>query len=617
MAGNLARGNDLKIGQGRGLRILTWFGVAFLLLPLVILVAYSFNDARTGTEWTGFTLKWYRDVAHDASLWAAVRNSLIIALISTLVSTILGTMGAFLLAKHRFRGKKLFQNLLYVPVIVPEIIFGISLLALFMLVRFPLGIFSVICAHITFIFPFVTMIIMARVINLPDSLGEASLDLGATRWQTFRKVILPNISPGVVSGALFGFTLSIDDFIVTFFTAGVGASTLPLKIYSLIKFGITPAINAISTLLILFTLLALYLSNRLQKSQRINRKIRLALAVVAGAVIMMLMATTFFSGSGQKLNLYNYSNYIDENLLKKFESETGINVTLDYFNDNEEMLSKLQMGVSGYDIIVSSGYMVETLKNKGLIAPIDKSAIPNCRYLTPGFGKMEYDTTGRYYVPYVYCFTGIVYNSDYVKEPVDSWAALWDPRYAGKISMVDDMKEAFAVACMLLGYDLNSADTVQLREARDLLMRQKPLLKKYESNSTELFLTNGDVWIAQGWTGQIARLVKSDPKFRMGQPKQGALFWSDNLCIPANAPNKANAEKFINFLLDPANSAQNMNAITYAMPNDSAVKLLDSEFRNNPIIFPDIKDLTRLKIYRDAGDFTRHIDKAWTELKVK
>jgi len=181
MAGNLARGNDLGIGQGKGLKLLTWFGVLFLLLPLIILIVFSFNEARTGTHWSGFSLKWYRAVFHDANLWVAVKNSLIIACISTMVSTILGTMGALVLAKYRFRGKKLFQNILYVPVIVPEILFGVSLLAIFMLIKFPLGILSVICAHITFTFPFVTMVILPKVINMPGSLEEASLDLGASR----------------------------------------------------------------------------------------------------------------------------------------------------------------------------------------------------------------------------------------------------------------------------------------------------------------------------------------------------------------------------------------------------------------------------------------------------
>lgn len=616
MAGNLARGNDLGIGQGKGLKLVTWFGVLFLLLPLIILITFSFNEARTGTHWSGFSLKWYRAVFHDGNLWVAVRNSLIIACLSTLVSTVLGTMGALLLARHRFRGKKLFQNMLYVPVIVPEILFGVSLLAIFMLIKFPLGILSVICAHITFTFPFVTMVILPKVINMPGSLEEASLDLGATRWQTFIKVILPNISPGVVSGALFGFTLSIDDFIVTFFTAGVGSSTLPLKIYSLIKFGITPAINAISTILIVFTLLILFFSNQIGKSQRISKKIKMALYGLAGTILVVLTASAFFTGKGEKLNLYNYSSYLDEGLIKDFEEQTGIDVTLDYFSDNEEMLSKLQMGVTGYDLIVPSGYMVELLVREGLIQTIDKSNIPNFKYLRPGFTKMEYDTTGKYFVPYAYCLTGIVYNSDFVKDSVDSWKIMWNTRYKGRISMLDDMKECFSVACMVLGFPFDP-DTSHLRQARDLLIRQKPLLKKYESNSVELFMADGDIWIAQAWTGQIARLAEMDPKFKMGNPMEGSLFWADNFCIPSHAPHKANAEKFINFMLDPANSARNMKSIIYAMPNDSAQSLLPPEFRNNRIIFPDVSDFSKLDIFRDMGDFNKNIDKAWTELKVR
>lgn len=615
MAGNLARGNDLGIGQGKGLKAITWIGVLFLLLPLIILILFSFNEARTGTHWSGFSLKWYKAVFQDSNLWAAVRNSLIIACISTLVTTVLGTMGALLLAKYRFKGKKLFQNLLYIPIIVPEILFGVSLLALFMLIKFPLGILSVICAHITFSFPFVTMVILPKVLNLPGSLEEASLDLGATRWQTLIRVILPNISPGVVSGALFGFTLSIDDFIVTFFTAGVGSSTLPLKIYSLIKFGITPAINAISTILIVFTVLILFFSNRLSKSQRISRRIKITLYGILGAILLVLTASTFMSHKGEKLNIYNYSGYLDDQLVKEFEEQTGIDVTLDYYNDNEEMLSKLQMGVSGYDLIVPSGYTVEMLIQMDLIQPVDLAAIPNYQFLNPAFRKMEYDTTGRYYIPYAYGFTGLVYNSDFVKDSVDSWKILWDSKYKGKMLVLDDMKEAFIMAFMVLGYPF-TADTARLREARDLLIEQKPLLKKYESSSVELFMADGDVWIAHAWNGQIYRLSQLDPKFKMGHPKEGTLFWTDNLCIPSGAPNKANAERFINFLIDPANSARNIATISFAMPNDSARKLLPPALRDNPILFPEVPDWTRIKLIRNMGTFNRNIDKAWTELKV-
>jgi len=615
MAERVSRSNDLGFGQGRGLKILTWAGVLFLLLPLFILIVYSFNDSRTVTHWEGFSLRWYRSVFSDSGMCAAIRNSVIIALFSTLIATALGTLAALLLAKYRFAGKKLFQNLLYVPVILPEIIFGVALLALFILIRFPLGILSVICAHITFSFPFATMVILGKAINLPNSLTEASLDLGAGRWQTFRYIILPNLSPGIVSGALFAFTMSIDDFVITFFTAGVGASTLPLKIYSLIKYGITPSINAVSTLLILFTITALLLSHFLQKSEKISRPLKLSLAGLILLILVVLIVSPVFTRNKNRLNIYNYSGYLDENLINQFSEQTGIKVTLDYYNDNEELLTRMKMGVSGYDIIFPSGYMVGIMKRQNLLAPFDFASMPNYRHIRPDFKKMPFDTSGRYYVPYAYGFTGIVYNSTYIEEPVDSWKVLWDARYKGKILMVDEMREVFHVAYKMLGYPKDT-DPKKLNNARDLLIRQKPLLRKYESNAIETMMASEEVWIAQVWNGFIYKLKKQDPKFKLGYPKEGVLFFIDNLCIPANAPNKENARRFIDFLLDPAHSAQNIISIGYAMPNDSARQLIDPQLVNDPSLFPDVPDFSQVETSLDLGEFNRELTRAWTEVKA-
>ncbi len=616
MAGNLARGNDLNIGQGKFLKIMTIAGIIFLLLPLIILIIFSFNESRTVTQWTGFSLKWYGKVLNDSSIWIAVRNSLVIAILSTIISTVLATLAAMLLGKYKFWGKQLFHNLMYVPVILPEIIFGVSLLALFMLIKFPLGIFSIVVAHITFSFPFATMIILAKVLNLPPSLEEASLDLGAGRWHTFRKVILPNIMPGVVSGALFAFTLSIDDFVVTFFTAGVGASTLPLKIYSLIKFGITPSVNAISTILIVFTIIILYASNVLQKSQRISKKFKTALAIFAAFIIGILVVSPFITSSGNQLNIYNYSDYLDEDLIKEFEKETGIKVNYDYFNDNEELLAKLEMGVEGYDLIFPTNYMVKIMRERNLIAPINFNAIPNYQYIDPMFRKLSYDTSGQYYIPYAYGYTAMVYNSDFIKEPVDSWKVLFNEKYKGRIMMLNDVREVFGVGYQLLGINVTTS-TDDLMKVKDLMISQKPLVRRYESNALDVVMLSGDVWIAHAYNGAIAKLNRIDKKFKLGLPREGSLFWVDNMSIPANAPNRLNAEKFINFLLDPANSARNIIKIEHAMPNDSAVQLLDKEYQENQIIFPDLAKFKDLEMIEDMGDFNKHIEKAWTELKVK
>lgn len=615
MAGNLARGNDLNIGQGKVLKGFTIFGLIFLLLPLIILVVFSFNESKTVTHWTGFSLKWYQAVFQDKSMWLAVKNSMIIAVVSTIFTTILGTMSAIVIAKHAFRGKQLFQNLLYVPVILPEIIFGVSLLALFMLLGFPLGVLSVIVAHITFSFPFVTMIVLAKVLNLPNSLEEASLDLGARKWQTFVKVILPNISSGIVSGALFAFTLSIDDFVITFFTAGVGASTLPLKIYSLIKFGMTPAINAVSTILILFTIIALYLSNKLQNSQRIGKKFRMSVLIGFSLIIFAGLIAPLFNQNEKQLNIYNYSSYLDEGVIRDFEKEYGIKVSLDYYNDNEELLSRLQMGVAGYDLIVPTGYMVKIMISKGLLAEINRANIPNYQYLNESMLNLPYDPNGLYSLPYSYGTTGIVYNSEKIQSEVNSWGILWDESLKGKITMLDDVKETF-FAAMTFNGDSFLADTAALFNARNLLIRQKPLLKKYESNAVEDLMLSEDVWVAHAWNGQAARLSAMDSKFKFVLPAEGATFWTDNLCIPANSEHKEEAELFIDFLLRPENSAQNMTSIAYAMANDSARQLLDSAFRYNYIIFPEENQIKRLTIVEDLGEFNKALDRAWTEVKA-
>lgn len=237
---------------------------AFLYVPLIVVVAYSFNDSRLNAEWVGFTLDWYRVLFSDAEMLAAARNSLLIALVSSTVATVLGTMAG--LAMHRWRPRWL-PLLVVTPVAMPEILLGVSLLVFFIQVlHLTLGFVSVVLAHITFSIGFVAIVVRARLAGMDESIFEAARDLGATPWQTFRLVTLPLILPAVVAGFLMSFTLSIDDFVITFFTAGVGVSTLPLQIYSMIKIAVTPEVNAVSTLLMLLTLVLVLLAARFDKT---------------------------------------------------------------------------------------------------------------------------------------------------------------------------------------------------------------------------------------------------------------------------------------------------------------------------------------------------------------
>ncbi len=616
MEGGLSRANDLRIGKGWWLRVLSSLVVLFLLSPLLLLMFFSFNASRNITSWSGFTLDWYAVAFSDRALWIAVRNSLIIAVASTAASTVLGTLAALALGKYSFRGRALFQSLLHVPIIIPEIIFGISLLALFVFIRMPLGIVSIICAHITFSISFVTLIVLAKVRNFDRNLENACLDLGATRLQAFFHVVLPAISPGIIAGALFAFTLSLDDFVVTFFTAGPGSSTLPLKIYSLIKFGITPAVNAVSTILIVLTASTIIAATLIQTGAQTSRAIRLFSYVLLGVIGIALCAFTLFSPREERVvRLYIFAEYIDQSILTDFQKTYGVKVTQDYTNSNEELLSKLQMGATGYDIIVPTGFMVQIMIREGLIAPLNPRNIPNLEHIDPTFRKLWYDPDGRYSVPYAYGFTGFVYNSSVVTDPVDSWNVMWDERYAGKLLMVDDMREVFAVSYIRLGYPPTDTDPSHLRQALELLMRQKPLLRKYEANLINDLLINGDALIAQDWSGNAFRLNQEHPEFKFVLPKEGCMMFIDNMCIPKKSTHKEEAELFLNFLLRPDVSARNMRKILYAMPNPDARRLLDENLRRDTILFPPVDDLSRYRITHDIGEFTIEMERAWTELR--
>ena len=236
---------------------------AFLYAPLVIVVAYSFNDSRLNAQWVGFTLDWYRKLFTNEEMLSAAWNSLVIGLTASAISTVLGTMAGY--AMHRYKLRVL-PVLVLAPIAIPEILMGVSLLIFFVMINLTLGLWSIALAHIAFCIGFVAIVVRARLAGMDDSLVEAARDLGATPFRAFRLVTLPLIMPGVIAGALMAFTLSIDDFVITFFTAGADAVTLPLKIYTMVKTSVTPEVNAVSTLLMLLTLLLIVIASRLSPS---------------------------------------------------------------------------------------------------------------------------------------------------------------------------------------------------------------------------------------------------------------------------------------------------------------------------------------------------------------
>jgi spermidine/putrescine transport system permease protein len=256
----------------------TLYGVAallyaFLYAPIVIVIVFSFNAARYGSRWQGFTWKWYQTLLENDQALTAAKNTLLLAVCSTLLATLLGTMLGFGLSRYQFPGRRFFTRLLYLPVFIPDIVMAVSLLLFYSLLRqwlglFPLGLGTMIFAHVTFQIPFVAIVVRSRMVGLDPALEEAARDLGANDWQTFLRITLPLILPGIAAGGMLAFTLSLDDFVVSFFTSGPGSTTLPILIYSSVKRGVTPDINALSTVIVLASMLAILTVALLQRGRR-------------------------------------------------------------------------------------------------------------------------------------------------------------------------------------------------------------------------------------------------------------------------------------------------------------------------------------------------------------
>jgi spermidine/putrescine transport system permease protein len=248
--------------------ILTWLATGiflFLYIPILILIIYSFNANKVVGVWTGFTTDWYRVLLRDQSFINAFRVSMWVAFWSTIISTLLGTLAALVLERYRFRGKLTFDAVMYLPIIIPDIVMALSTLLFFVIFSIPLSRYTILIAHVAFNIAFVALVVRARLADMDERLEEAASDLGANEWVTFRRVTLPLLMPGVVSGALLAFTLSLDDFVITFFVAGPGSTTLPVQVYSMIKFGVTPEVNAISTLMFIGSTLLVVISLILQR----------------------------------------------------------------------------------------------------------------------------------------------------------------------------------------------------------------------------------------------------------------------------------------------------------------------------------------------------------------
>lgn len=339
--------------------------------------------------------------------------------------------------------------------------------------------------------------------------------------------------------------------------------------------------------------------------------------LVAGLAMLLSLATAS-SAAEKKLNLFIWSEYLPESVIEKFTARTGIKVTVDTYDANEALEAKLQSGVADYDLVVPSDYMVRKLIVQKLVQPIDTAKLQNLKNLDPRFLNKKFDPGNKFSLPYFWGTTGLGYNKQQMKEPVDSWQVLFDAKNKGRILMLDDMRECFAVALKSMGKSLNDTQPATMKQAAALLTKQKTLVKTYNSGDFANILAAGDVALAHGYNGQIAAVVREHPdKLAYVVPKEGGTFWMDSVCIPAKARHTAEAMQFIDFIMEAEINAEIVNAMSYASANEAAKKLIKPEILKDTAIYPDDATIARCEFIEDIGEAVTAMDEFWTEIKAQ
>ena len=627
----------------------------FLYAPILTMMVLSFNTSKSRTQWGGFTLSWYQQMLSDPDILAALSNTLLIAFVSALAACILGTAAAIAINSMKPVSRTIIMGITNIPMLNADIVTGISLMLAFIAFGISLGFKTILIAHITFNIPYVILSVMPKLKQTDKSTYEAALDLGASPLYAFFKVVFPDILPGILSGFLLAFTMSLDDFIITHFTRGAGINTLSTLIYSQVRRGIQPSMYALSSVIFLTVLVLLLIANYRPKEKkpvpgsapsngslggtgkdpsRLPRQIQKwamgAAAVFIAASVTWVTWKNYSVSHTEELYVYNWGDYIDDEVVAMFEEGTGIKVTYDMFETNEEMYPVIEAGAVTYDVVCPSDYMIQKMIENDMLAEINFENVPNISQINPEYMEMSrsFDPENRYSVPYCWGTVGILYNTKRLEElgvePPKSWMDLWDPALKGEILMQDSVRDAFMVALKGLGYSMNTIDEKELQQAKDLLIQQKPLVQAYVIDQVRDKMIGGEAAVGVIYSGEMLYIqegVKNlglDYSLEYVVPEEGTNLWLDSWVIPKNAQNKENAEKWINFLCRPDIALRNFEYITYSTPNQGAFDLLDPEIQENKAVFPDLDSLENSEVYRYLGDEEEGVYNAlWKEVKSR
>lgn len=573
-------------------RVLGKVGMALLLVffyaPILFMIIFSFNSSKSLTHFTGFSLCWYEAMLKNHGMMESLYVTIIIALLATIISTIIGTITAIGLSKSKKVLRAFVSQVNDFPIMNPEIVTAIGLMLLFITFQIEKGFVTLLLAHIAFCIPYVILSIMPKIKSLDPNLADAAMDLGATPWQALVKVIVPQIMPGIVSGALIAFTMSFDDFVISYFVTGQGVKNLSIMVYTMSK-RINPSVNAISTLVVLLITITLIIVNVLpmiRKKTSPSKQNKPWKWAVVGVVVVGLVASLFglnkSAGSqpyaGQTLHVYNWGEYTGENIISGFEELTGAKVIMDNFDSNEQMYIKVANG-DAYDVLVPSDYMIQRMMQEKMLQKLEPETRKECLgELVDAIKGLPYDPKNEYSIPYFWGTVGIVYDKTKVSEEdleKDGWDIFLDQKFKGDVYLYDSERDSFMMALKALGYSMNTTSQDELNAAYNWLIQCVQTMDP-EIVTDEIIDNMAQARKALGliYSGDAAYVMSENENMGFYMPKSGTNLWSDAMVIPKNAKNPKLANEFIRYITSYDAAMDNSSYVGYTSPNKEVTEEL-------------------------------------------
>lgn len=607
--------------------------IVFFYAPILYMIVFSFNSGKSLTHFTGFSLRWYQHMLESRDMMEALYTTFSVALLATAVSTVVGTVAAIGLSKSKKIIRDIMDQINNLPMMNPEIVTAIGFMLLFITFKVEKGYATMLLAHIAFCIPYVMLSVMPKVRSLDPNLANAAMDLGATPFQALTKVIVPQITPGIISGALIAFTMSVDDFIISYFVTGQGVKNLSIVVYTMSK-RVNPSINAISTLVVVIITIGLLLINLLPaamtKYQESGKSVGKLLGGLGTAVIVLIAGLFLVQGGvkksalpyeGQTLRVYNAGEYVGENLIQDFEARTGAKVVMDLFDSNEQMYIKIANGES-YDVVIPSDYMIQRMSDENLLQPLQKDRLDNIELLTEKVKDMSYDPGNEYSVPYFWGSVGIIYDKTKVSEQElaeQGFNIFLNEKYKGDIYLYDSERDSFMMALKALGYSMNTEEEEQLNEAYEWLVQCVETMKP-EIVTDEIIdnMAQGRKALGLVYSGDAVYIMSENENMGFYLPESGTNIWCDAMVIPSNAKNVELAHEFMNYVCSYEAAYDNSSYVGYASPNREVLEELSGAggaFEKINAYLPRT-DHESDEIFEFHAETRKMISNLWSKVKI-